>query len=349
MKTAIVLGGAGFLGRHICKSLLSQVYRVHAVDNYSTWNSRLRLEVSEIPHIYGNWDYPADPSQLSDHDLDCTEVDLLIRKIDDIFKRDGVDEIWHFASAASPQEYRDNPIGTIRLATRTLDAVLQYAADLPVAQRPTVVFASTSEVYGDPDPGVFGPHGIGEEYNGNVSTTGPRSMYDEAKRAGEAICAVYAERTKVIIPRIHNTYGPGMSPYDPRVMSTILRCAITNDQFTMYDNGEQFRTFCYVSDTVEQLMVARKKSISGLPVNVGGVDHIQIRSLVDIASQMSGANMRVFAMKPRMDENDPRDRRPDLRRIRQLGYAYPKVGLWDGMRRTMSWMERYLAVTPGQR
>lgn len=349
MKKAIVTGGRGFLGRHICKALVAQGYHVHSFDDMSTINGSLGLELSQINQSYSGPDGQPDrhgAGVLEEHDVDVTEVnhDNLWHEVMQVAKP-GIDEIWHFASPASPQEYKEDQLNTLRLGGVSLDELLRIAKLLSTSYRPvTVVFASSSEVYGDPTPEAFGPRGIPESYRGNVSTTGPRSMYDEAKRYGEALCAAWAKQgVRVLIPRIHNTYGPGMSAYDGRVVSTLLRCAITGLPFVAHDMGMQYRTFCYVSDLVEQLMLLRDKGPSGEPVNVGGTDHLSIGNLAEIVqTEIATEPFQVSFDGMRQDEHDPRDRCPDLSKIRALGWPGTRVSLRVGLHRTRLWMETEL-------
>lgn len=318
----LVTGGCGFLGRALVRRLVAGGSQVLVLDDLSSpgaremvpeWVSHDRVSFAWVDLAKPWWD-PRDT-------MIRWEPEVLVRMLSGI---------WHLASPASPTLYKARQVDTLRMGGAVLDQLLDLAGT-----RCPVMFASSSEVYGQvPDEQVPTP----ETYRGNVSTTGPRSMYDEAKRYGEALCAAYhAERgTDVRIVRIHNTYGPGMDPADGRVVPVLLDAGIRGSVFDLHGNGSQTRTFCYVDDTIDGLLAVYERGRPADPVNIGGTEEVTVVDLVATAARVLGTSVSVRVAPPQ-DAHDPKRRCPDLTKARTLGWA-PKVGLEEGLRRTANWL-----------
>jgi UDP-glucuronate decarboxylase len=313
----IVTGGAGFVGSHLCERLLADGHRVTVVDDLSTGR------VENIAHLL---DEPR--FELVEHDV----TRPLARS---------ADRVYHLASPASPAAYQADPVRTILvnvLGTRNLlEVAAQHGARL--------LLASTSEVYGDPE--VHPQH---EEYRGSVSTLGPRSCYDEGKRCAEALLAAFkrSRRVDVRLARIFNTYGPRMSPTDGRVVSNFVVQALRGEDLTVYGDGSQTRSFCYVDDLVDGLVRLMEYPRHVGPVNLGNPAEFTVLELArEVLGQTRGPSRIVFRPLP---EDDPRQRRPDIARARAvLGFS-PRVPLRDGLARTIRNFQAELAaasIPPG--
>lgn len=305
---ALVTGAAGFLGRNIVQRLVSEGASVIAVD--------VRLM----------------PEWMAAHpQVDAREIDLTL-DFDELTRMRGpLDEVWHFASWASPPRYKTRAIETLRLGGEVTDRLLGVAH----AREARLLFASSSEVYGDPE--VHPQH---EEYRGRVSTTGPRSMYDESKRYGEAMCAAYQKAgCDARIARIFNTYGPCMDPMDGRLVPALLTAAIRGTPFEVHGGGYQTRTLCYVDDLLDglfTLMRAPRGPTTRQPTNIGGEDELTVLQVLEAAGAACGCTIETVHV-PKQDAHDPMVRKPDLSRIRGLGWSGPRVGVIDGLRRTYDW------------
>lgn len=320
---AIVTGGAGFLGRAVVARLLAEGSEVLAIDDESTPGSSL--------------------AELAGGDLSrCMTIrsDMTRSAFRKKLER-SPDEIWHLASPASPALYKTRQRTTLRLGGAVLDSLLGWAHAAGNAGAPCrVLFASSSEVYGNPPRDQ---HPQRETYAGNVSSVGPRSMYDEAKRYGEALCMAWHREAgvDVRIPRIHNTYGPGMHPGDGRVVSSLVHAALTGGVFRMHGDGSQTRSLSYLDDTVDGLfrvMRATDPVLTCRPVNVGGDHEVTIRELANLVASIVGRFSVEFA--PKQDQDDPVRRRPDLTLLRMFGW-FPKVDLPTGIQLTAEWMSKH--------
>lgn len=329
MRTVLVTGGAGFLGYHLVVALLEEdpEVRVVVVDDLSTPGSRERAHrlTASSARV-----------RLEDIEADAGAV-LAARSLT-------VSEIWHLASPASPPLYKARPLDTLRLGGEVLDVLLSLANE----DGARLIFASTSEVYGDPlsdSTRPFRSLPLAEDEPGRVHCDGPRSMYDEAKRYGEALCAAWRTQAAVDarVVRIFNTYGPHQDHRDGRLVPRLLWSAATGEAFPIHGSGLQSRTLAHVSDTIAgMLAVARAPSVSG-PVNVGSdLDgERSVADLVEIVRSLPGAKAFDAIPHPRQDEHDPRRRLPDLTRLRSLGWQ-PRVGLVDGLGSTLDWMRASL-------
>lgn len=305
---SVVTGGAGFLGSHLTDLLLERGHRVTVLDNLVTGS------VENIAHLAGRPGFRFIKQ-------DVTEF---------LFLDGAVHFIWHFASPASPVDYRELPIQTLKVGSLGTHKALGLAK----AKRARFLLASTSEVYGDPQV-----HPQPESYWGHVNPVGPRGCYDEAKRFAEALTMAYREQhaLETRIVRIFNTYGPRMRLRDGRVVPSFVAQALAGRPLTVFGDGGQTRSFCYVSDLVEgiyRLMMCRDRS-AHLPVNVGNAEEWTIREFAaEIVKQVGSKSRIVFRPLP---QDDPKQRRPDLTRARRLLGWEPVVPLAEGLRRTIDY------------
>jgi dTDP-glucose 4,6-dehydratase len=302
MSTCLVTGGAGFLGSHLCDHLLSAGNRVICVDNLDTGS------LQNIEHI-------RDPNfSFLNHDL---TQPLLID--------DDVDLVYHLASPASPIDYQRLPLHTLKVGSYGTHHMLGLAK----FKRARFLLASTSEVYGDPEI-----HPQSEDYWGHVNPIGPRGVYDEAKRYAEALTMAYHRQQGVdtCIARVHNTYGPNMRPHDGRAIPTFLRQALQDKPVTVFGDGSQTRSFCYVDDMIAGL-VALMGSDVHLPVNLGNPYEMTLLELAQAVIEVTESRAEIVFEALPID--DPRVRQPDITRARQLLGWEPKVELREGLRRTI--------------
>ena len=311
-KQILVTGGAGFLGSHLCEALLAQGADVLCVDNYFTGRR------DNISALVGTPRFEA-----LRHDV---TFPLYVE----------VDEIYNLACPASPVHYQFDPVQTTK--TSVLGAINMLGLAKRVRAR--ILQASTSEVYGDP---TVSPQT--EEYRGNVNPLGPRACYDEGKRCAETLFFDYQRqhRLDVKVVRIFNTYGPRMHPNDGRVVSNFIVQALQGADITLYGEGTQTRSFCYVSDLIDGLirMMASGNNTAG-PVNIGNPHEIRVRELAELVLDLTGSRSRIVHRT--LPEDDPLQRCPDISRAREaLGWE-PKVELHEGLRRTIDYFDRLLSV-----
>lgn len=312
----LVTGGAGFIGSHLVDRLIDEGSRVLVVDNFITGNR------ANIAHLVGKKRFTlieADASQPSENYL---------------AKRLKVDEIYHLASPASPRGYQDAPLATYLVNSFGT----HYLLELAKASQAKFLFASTSEVYGDPLE-----HPQKETYLGNVNPVGVRACYDESKRFGEMATMVFWREFKldVRIVRIFNTYGPRMDPRDGRVIPNFVTQALENKPITVYGDGTQTRSFCYVSDMVEGILSSmRHPNTTGEIFNIGNPDEYKMLELAKLVKKMLGSRSRiVFEDLP---EDDPSRRKPDIAKAKQqLGWE-PKVSFDEGLRLTIDYFKKSL-------
>jgi dTDP-glucose 4,6-dehydratase len=302
MTTSLVTGGCGFLGSHLCDYLLERGHRVICVDNLDTGS------LENIEHI--------DSPQFKFVGQDLTEY---------VTVEDPVDHLYHLASPASPIDYARLPLRTLKVGSYGTHHMLGVAK----FKRARFLLASTSEVYGDPDV-----HPQPESYWGNVNPIGPRGVYDEAKRYGEAMTMAYHRQQGVntAIARIFNTYGSRMRPHDGRAVPTFLRQALQDKPLTVFGDGSQTRSFCYVDDLVRGLV---ELMLSGYhePVNLGNPGEMSILELAETVIEVTGSRSEIL-FEP-LPQDDPRVRQPDISTARDvLGWA-PEVELRDGLKMTI--------------
>ncbi|MEU5995889.1 NAD-dependent epimerase/dehydratase family protein [Spirillospora sp. NPDC047418] len=309
---AVVTGGSGFLGSHLCEALLARGISVVCLDNLLTGTSR------NIAHLTGRRDFR-----------------FLKRDLTDPVHVPGeVGYVFHLASAASPADYLRFPIQTLEVGSQGT----RNALELAEAKGARFVLASTSEVYGDPLV-----HPQPESYWGNVNPVGPRSVYDEAKRFGEALTSAFrhSRGLDAAIVRIFNTYGPRMRPDDGRAIPTFLRQALTGEDLTVTGDGAQTRSICHVDDTVRGILALALSRHPG-PVNIGSPYEISMAGLARLVIELTGAPSGIrFIGRP---EDDPRVRRPDTRLAEDaLGWR-PRITVEEGLRGTIEWFGRELLV-----
>lgn len=306
-KTVLVTGGAGFLGSHLCELFLVKGYRVVCMDNLITG------KMSNIRHLIKNDNFEFVKHNVSEH------IDIKGR----------VNYILHFASPASPIDYLKYPIPTLKVGSLGT----HNALGLAMAKKAVFLLASTSEVYGDP---LVNPQP--ETYWGNVNPVGPRGVYDEAKRFAEAITMAYHRYhgldTKIV--RIFNTYGERMRENDGRAIPNFISQARQNKPITVYGDGSQTRSFCYVSDLVDgiyKLLMSKEND----PVNVGNPNELSLLKLAKIIIRLT--NSKSGIVYKRLPVDDPKVRRPDIRKAKHVLNWQPKVGLEDGLSATVDYFE----------
>jgi dTDP-glucose 4,6-dehydratase len=301
----VVSGGAGFIGSHLCEALLARGMAVLALDNFITGsNDNLRTMV------------------------DRPDFEFRQANVNDEVTVDGdVRYVLHFASPASPPQYDSNPIHTLKVGTLGTMNMLGLAR----AKRATFLLASTSEVYGDPLV-----HPQPETYWGNVNPIGPRGCYDEAKRCAEAFAMAYhrAHGVDTRIIRIFNTHGPRMQVLDGRAVPNFMAQALRGEPLTVYGDGSQTRSLCYVSDLVRGVIAALERA-DELPVNLGNPEEVTVLKLAETIVRLAGSDSKIVFRALPVD--DPKQRRPDITRARKLIGWEPEVGLEDGLKRTLEY------------
>lgn len=311
----IVTGGAGLIGSHLCAALLAEGHRVVCVDNFLTGS-------------------PANLTDLSAH----SGFSLLEADVVDPDWTSGLaaDFIYHMASPASPLDYARYPVETLMVNSVGSKNVL----DLAVSIGAGVLIASTSEVYGDPRETPQK-----ETYWGNVNSIGPRSCYDEAKRFSEALAMSYwrSKATQVRIARIFNTFGPNMRGGDGRVVPNFILQALSDKPLTVYGDGTQTRSFCYVSDLVAALLAfPRSADTVGEAVNIGNPSEMTVLELAEVIIELTGSKSKV--VHEPLPEDDPMQRRPDITKAGALLGWQPEVGLRLGLEKTIEWFKELLVA-----
>jgi UDP-glucuronate decarboxylase len=311
-RRILVTGGAGFLGSHLCDRLVAEGHDVLCLDNFFTGSKK------KIIHLLGRANF-----ELVRHDL-----------VEPIFLE--VDEIYNLACPASPIHYQYNPVKTVK--TSVMGAINMLGLAKRVKAK--ILQASTSEVYGNPTV-----HPQGEGYWGNVNTIGPRSCYDEGKRCAETLFFDYyrQNRVNIRVVRIFNTYGPRMDPNDGRVVSNFIVQALTGQDITVYGDGSQTRSFCYVDDMIEGMirMMNGPDDFIG-PVNLGNPGEFTILDLAKLTVELTGSRSNIV-FEP-LPQDDPIQRQPDIGLAkRRLGWA-PTLGLEEGLRRTIDY---FRTTVPG--
>jgi dTDP-glucose 4,6-dehydratase len=302
MPTCLVTGGAGFLGSHLCDELLRRGHRVICVDNLETGS------LANIEHIRSD-----------------QFVHLNLDIIEPYFVDEPIDFVYHLASPASPIDYLRLPLHTLKVGSYGTHHTLGLAKK----HRARFLIASTSEVYGDPQE-----HPQRETYWGHVNPIGPRGVYDEAKRYAEALTMAYHRQQGVdtAIVRIFNTYGPRMRPHDGRAIPTFLRQALLDRPITVFGDGSQTRSFCYVADEIRGLITLAESGYHN-PVNIGNPDEFTLLELAETVIEVTGSRSEIiFEALP---TDDPQVRQPDITLAREILGWEPTIDLREGLRRTI--------------
>lgn len=301
----LITGAAGFLGSHLCDRFLAEGHTVIGLDNFITGNP------DNIAHLTGHERFSFVRHNISNYTYVAGELDGIL----------------HFASPASPIDYLEHPIATLKVGSLGTHNALGLAK----AKGARFFLASTSEVYGDPLV-----HPQTESYWGNVNPIGPRGVYDEAKRFAEAMTMAYhrAHGVDTRIIRIFNTYGPRMRPNDGRVVSNFIVQALKGEPLTMYGAGDQTRSFCFVEDEVDGIYRLFMNG-DAQPTNIGNPNEFTIRQLADIVLEITGSRSSIVS-RP-LPEDDPKVRQPDISRARRMLGWEPKIDLREGVRRTVEY------------
>jgi UDP-glucuronate decarboxylase len=314
-KRILVTGGAGFLGSHLCQKLLDANHEVLCVDNFFTGRRGNVASLLDNPRF-----------ELMRHDV---TFPLYVE----------VDEIYNLACPASPIHYQFDPVQTTKTSVHGAINMLGLAK----RTRAKIFQASTSEVYGDPSV-----HPQTEAYWGNVNPIGPRSCYDEGKRCAETLFFDYHRQhaTKIKVARIFNTYGPHMHPNDGRVVSNFIVQALKGEPITIYGDGQQTRSFCYVSDLIEGFvrLMDTDNSVTG-PVNLGNPGEFTMKELAELVLDLTGSKSKL-EFRP-LPADDPRQRQPDISMAKKLLGWQPTVPLKDGLGKTIAYFERLLSGAAG--
>jgi dTDP-glucose 4,6-dehydratase len=305
--TSVVTGAAGFLASHLTDLLLTRGHKVIGIDNFVTGT------VDNIAHLGGNPNFKFIQQ-------DVTEF---------LFLEGPVNYVWHFASPASPIDYLELPIQTLKVGSLGTHKALGLAKN----KQARFLLASTSEIYGDPLV-----HPQPEEYWGNVNPIGPRGCYDEAKRFAEALTIAYRNEHKVAtrIVRIFNTYGPRMRLYDGRVVPAFVSQALKDEPITVFGEGRQTRSFCYVSDLIEGIYRLMMSDYD-LPVNIGNPAEMTVLEFAKAIIRATGSRSKI-AFKP-LPQDDPKQRRPDITKAREFLGWEPKVSLEEGLVKTIQYFK----------
>jgi dTDP-glucose 4,6-dehydratase len=306
-KRVMITGGAGFIGSHLCERFLKEGFSVIAVDNLITGDIR------NIEHLFGNPDFES-----YNHDVSNF-----------IYLPGDLHYILHFASPASPIDYLRIPIQTLKVSSLGTHNLLGLAR----SKKAKILVASTSEIYGDPLV-----HPQNEDYYGNVNTVGPRGVYDEAKRFQEAITMAYHtyHNLDTAIVRIFNTYGPRMRLNDGRALPAFVGQALRGEDITVFGDGSQTRSFCYISDLVEGIFRLLFSDYH-MPVNLGNPDEISILQFAEEVIKLTGTQQKII-YKP-LPKDDPKQRQPDIRRAKEILGWEPKVTRAEGLKKTLEYFK----------
>jgi dTDP-glucose 4,6-dehydratase len=309
---SVVTGGAGFLGSHLTDYLLSKGHQVVGIDNFVTGS------VENISHLAGNRDFKFIQQDVTEY----------------LFLDGPVDYVWHFASPASPIDYLELPIQTLKVGSLGTHKALGLAKE----KGARFLLASTSEIYGDPLM-----HPQREDYWGNVNTIGPRGCYDESKRFAEALAMAYHRQhsidTKIV--RIFNTYGPRMRLRDGRVVPAFINQALSNKPLTVFGKGGQTRSFCYCSDLIDGIYRLMMSSVND-PVNIGNPTEMTVLEFARQIIHATGSRSRIAFR--RLPQDDPRQRRPDIGRARALLGWSPRVTLAEGLVKTIDYFRGMMKI-----
>jgi len=306
-KIAVITGGAGFIGSHLCDRLIEDNFKVICLDNFITG------KLENIRHLFKNKNF--------------IMIEHNVTKYINI--KGKVDYVLHFASPASPEDYLKFPIQTLKVGSLGTHNTLGLAKE----KKARFILASTSEVYGDPLV-----HPQPETYWGNVNSIGLRGCYDESKRFAEALTMAYQRVHKIntTIIRIFNTYGPRMRMHDGRVVPNFIYQALHNKPLTVYGRGVQTRSFCYIDDLNKGISQIIHSDINGV-INLGNPDEFTVLQLAKLVLKLTGAKVKII-FKP-LPQDDPRQRQPDITKARKILKWQPKIGLKEGLLKTIEWFK----------
>jgi len=309
MKKVLITGAAGFIGSHLCDRFIKEGFYVIGLDSFLTGSP------DNIAHLIGN-------ERFKFIKYDVTNF---------IYIPDEIDIMLHFACPASPVDYLNHPIHTMKVDSLGTINTLGLAK----AKRARYIFASTSEVYGDPQ---VRPQP--ETYWGNVNPIGPRSVYDEAKRFSEALTMAYHRKHKIDtrIIRIFNTYGPRMRMNDGRVVPNFITQALKNEPITVYGEGTQTRSFCYIDDLIEGIFkISIAENLAGEIINLGNPEEYKIIDFAQLIKELTNSKSPII-FKP-LPQDDPKQRKPDITKVKTTLKWQPKVGLNEGLKKTIGWFK----------
>ena len=314
MQRTLITGGAGFLGSHLCDFFIAQGHDVICMDNLIK-----KENVENIAHLMGH-------ERFKFIKYDVTEY---------LYVEGKLDHVLHFASLASPKDYLDYPIQTLKVGSLGTHKALGLAME----KKASFLLASTSEVYGDPMV-----HPQAESYPGNVDPVVPRGVYDEAKRFAEAITMAYhrSHGLRTRIARIFNTYGPRMRLDDGRALPNFMVQALRGEDITVYGNGTQTRSFCYVDDLIKGIKKLLDSDVPD-PVNLGNPDEITVLDFAKEIVRLTGSKSRIIFCP--LPQNDPKVRQPDITKAKTILEWEPKVSRQEGLRRTLQYFKQKLAGT----
>jgi dTDP-glucose 4,6-dehydratase len=312
MKRVLITGGAGFLGSHLCDKFIAEGFQVIAMDNLITGN------IKNIEHLFKHANF-----EFHHHDVSKF-----------VFVPGDLDYIMHFASPASPIDYLKMPIQTLKVGSLGTHNLLGLAK----AKNARMLIASTSEVYGDPLV-----HPQTEEYWGNVNPIGPRGVYDEAKRFQEAITMAYHTfhglQTRIV--RIFNTYGPRMRLDDGRALPAFMSQALKGEDITVFGDGSQTRSFCYVADLVDGIYKLLKSDYA-YPINIGNPHEITLKEFAEEIQQLIGGNSKITYEE--LPQDDPKQRQPDITKAKDILGWEPKVNRTEGLKITLDYFKNVLGI-----
>ena len=319
--SVLITGAAGFLGSHLCEKLLSEGHQVIGIDNFITGGRQNVDFLKSLPEANDNFNF-------IEHDVSTPWPEIKLNK--------ALTHCFHFASPASPPLYQKNPFETIWANTTGLYNALTFSHQ----HNARLIFASTSEIYGNPS---ISPQP--ESYWGNTNSYGPRSCYDEAKRLGESIIWSFNQQygTKHGLVRIFNTYGPRMNPDDGRVIINFLVQFLRKTPLTVYGNGHQTRSFCYIDDLIEGVLSYAFTEICE-PVNIGNDFEMKIIDVVETLKDMFPADT-IEVVHSDLPQDDPLQRRPDLQKAERLLGWRPKVSLREGLEKMIAWLRDDIGIT----
>lgn len=314
---ALVTGGAGFIGSHLCESLLERGFAVACVDDLLTGNKE------NIAHLLDNKDFAFQKASVCDPVRISGKIDI----------------VFHLASPASPKDYMKYPLETLKANSIGTFNTLELAK----GKKAVYFLASTSEVYGDP---AVSPQN--ESYNGNVNCTGPRSVYDEGKRFAESLATQYKRSfgINLKIARFFNTYGPRMKADDGRVIPNFIAQSLKGLPLTIYGDGTQTRSFCYIDDLVEGIIKFAGSSGQG-PMNLGNPNEFTIKELADLVNRRSGRSSENIVYEP-LPQDDPKQRRPDISKAKAAIGWEPRIQLEEGIDKTIEWFRQSSLFMPGK-